>query len=365
MCAAVAMGAMEIEDDSAWAALEQRDRRYDGVFVYAVRTTGVYCRPSCAARRPRRANVAFFATPQLAEEAGFRACRRCRPATAGVAAADEAVARARAYLDANADRTVPLAELARAVGMSSFHLQRKFKERLEVSPKVYADARRIERLKAALRRGDSVSRATYDAGFNSSGPVYARTGSGLGMSPAQYRRGGHGVRISFATAGTSIGRVLVAASDRGVCAVTLGEDDESLERALRDEFHAAELARVDAGHGTLGPWLEAIVRHLDGGEPRLHVPLDVGGTPFQRRVWAALREIPFGETRSYAQVASAIGEPGAARAVARACAANPAAIVIPCHRVVRATGEASGYRWGAERKRRLLAAERAIVARIV
>jgi AraC family transcriptional regulator of adaptative response/methylated-DNA-[protein]-cysteine methyltransferase len=349
----------------AWAAVEARDRRFDGAFVYAVRTTGVYCRPSCPARRALRANVTFHGTPDEAEAAGFRECRRCRPRSASATIGEEAVIRAKAYLEANADRRVPLAELAGEVGMSPFHLQRTFKRVVGLSPRAYADARRVQQLKARLKRGDTVSRATYEAGFTSSGAVYARTSAGIGMTPGEYRRGGQGVRIRYATASTPVGRVLVAATERGVCAVTLGGDDAALERALRGEYPAADIARAARAETGVEGWLDTVVRHLGGAGGRVDVPLDVHGTPFQERVWAALREIPFGETRSYAQVAAAVGAPSSARAVANACGRNPVAIVIPCHRVTRGTGDLGGYRWGVGRKKKILAREHAIVARSV
>jgi len=354
-----------IDATMAWAAIEARDRRFDGAFVYAVRTTGVYCRPSCPSRRALRANVSFHGTPDEAEAAGFRECKRCRPRSASATSGEAAVARAKAYLEANADRRVSLAELADEVGMSLFHLQRTFRRVVGLSPRAYADARRVDQLKTRLKRGDTVSRATYEAGFNSSGTVYARTGAGIGMTPGEYRRGGQGARIRYATANTPMGRVLVAATARGVCAVTLGSDDAALERALRSEYPAADIARAARADSEIGEWLDTVVRHLGGARGEVDVPLDVHGTPFQERVWAALREIPFGETRSYAQVAASIGAPSSARAVANACAHNPVAIVIPCHRVTRGTGDLGGYRWGVRRKKRLLAQEHAIVARSI
>lgn len=353
-----------IDDNTAWRAVSTRDTNHDGTFVYAVKTTGVYCRPSCASRRPLRENVRFFAAPDEAEQAGFRACKRCEPGNMQTSAS-RVIARARAYLEAHADRRVGLSELARAVGMSPFHLQRTFKQSVGVSPKVYADARRVDRLKSNLKRGDTVSRATYDAGFSSSGAAYVRAESGIGMSPAEYRRGGAGVAIRYATAGTPVGRVLLAATDRGVCAVTLGSSDAALERALRSEFPRATVTRATNDDATITQWLGAVVEHLEGRASNLDLPLDVRGTEFQRRVWGVLRDIPQGETRSYAQVAQAIGAPSASRAVAQACARNPVAIVIPCHRVVRGDGDTSGYRWGVDRKRRLLASEHAMVVRRV
>lgn len=355
----------EIDPGTAWRAVEDRDRRFDGAFVYAVRTTGVYCRPSCPSRRAHRANVVFHATPDDAEAAGFRECKRCRPRSATQTAGEDAVTRAKAYIERHAERRVDLAELSAEVGMSPFHLQRTFKRLVGVSPRVYGDARRVERLKSGLKRGDTVSRATYDAGFDSGAAAYARTEAGMGMTPAEYRRGGQGVRIRYATAASPVGRVLVAATERGVCAVTLGGDDASLEVALTGEYPAAEITRASRNDTAMASWLDAVVRHLEGTTRRVEVPIDVQGTAFQKKVWSALRDIPYGETRSYAQVASSIGAPKSARAVANACANNPVAIVIPCHRVTPATGDTGGYRWGSARKRQILAREHAIVARSV
>jgi AraC family transcriptional regulator, regulatory protein of adaptative response / methylated-DNA-[protein]-cysteine methyltransferase len=361
-----------LDDDAAWAAVTARDGRLDGRFVYAVATTGVYCRPGCGSRRPLRANVAFFATPDAAEAAGFRPCRRCHPRDTATAA-ETVVARARAHLDAHADEPVTLDVLARVAGMSPYHLQRTFKRLVGVSPKRYAAALRAERLKAELRGGATVSRATFDAGYGASSRAYHAADVHLGMSPAAYRRGGRGTHIRYATTASAVGRVLVAATERGVCAVTLGDDDAQLERALAAEFPNATRERVDVGEGPDGDaadgprgelreWLQAVAEHLDGTGGRLAVPVDAGGTAFQQRVWSALREIPYGETRSYSELAAAVGAPRAVRAVASACAHNRVALVIPCHRVVRQGGALGGYRWGVERKRRLLAREHAIAA---
>jgi AraC family transcriptional regulator of adaptative response/methylated-DNA-[protein]-cysteine methyltransferase len=304
--------------------------------------------------------VLFFPAPGTAEAAGFRPCRRCRPRNADPTTTSAAVERARAHLDANLDAPVTLAELSRAVGMSPYHLQRTFKRLTGVSPKEYTAARRAERLKARLRGGDTVSRATYEAGYGSSSRVYEQAGRNLGMTPATYRRGGQGAHIRSAVVGTPFGRLLVAATERGVCAVMLGDSDEALEAALAVEYPNATVERSPAG---IGAWVEAIVRHLEGTEPRLDVPVDVRGTAFQWRVWKALQEIPYGSTRSYREVAAAIGAPSAVRAVAGACARNRVALVVPCHRVVRDDGAPSGYRWGRERKQRLLEQERAVAAR--
>ena len=351
--------------DTYWTAVQERDAALDGTFVFAVRTTGVYCRPSCPSRRARRENVEFFAAPGDAAAAGYRACRRCDPN--GVeTAAERAVATARAHLEAQAGEPVTLAALAREAGMSPHHLQRTFKRLVGVSPAQYSAALRAERLKEHLRTGASVSRATYDAGYGASSRVYESAGRTLGMTPASYRRGGEGARIRFVTAGTELGRLLVAATDRGVCSVMLGDDDAALERALAAEFPNAERSLATMDHpdnAELRAWTESVVAHLAGRQPELAVELDVAGTPLQRKVWNELRRIPYGETRSYAELASAVGNPGAVRAVASACARNPVALVVPCHRVLRKGGELGGYRWGLERKARLIEKEHAVVVR--
>jgi AraC family transcriptional regulator of adaptative response/methylated-DNA-[protein]-cysteine methyltransferase len=341
----------------AWRIVQKRDASLDGRFVYAVRTTGVYCRPSCASRRPLRKNVAFFASPDDAEHAGFRACRRCTPrADHPETTTERAVELARSYLDRHADRTVPMAELVERTGLSASHLQRSFKRLVGVTPKRYQTARRMESFKTRLRAGDTVSRATYEAGFGSSSRVYERAATSLGMTPAAFRRGGAGVRIRYTIADAPVGRVLIATTERGVCAVELGANDADVERVLRADFPSATIERDDEARET---WVRAVLdRVRDPSHGSTHrIPLDLAGTEFQRRVWEALREIPAGETRSYAQVARAIGDPKASRAVAQACASNRIAVVVPCHRVVRGDGEISGYKWGVERKRKLLAAE--------
>lgn len=356
-----------LTEDVLWSAVTERDATLDGRFVFAVRTTGVYCRPSCPARRPLRRNVEFFTRPADAAAAGYRPCRRCEP-DAETPASGRAVARARAYLDAHPGETVTLEVLAREAGLSSYHLQRTFKRVLGVSPKQYAAALRADRLKEQLRAGATVSRATYDAGYGGSSRVYDAAGRGLGMTPAAYRRGGRGVHIRFTTAPTGFGRVLVAATDRGVCSIMLGDDDAELERALAEEYPSATRTPVPAegaGDEDLRGWMAAVSAHLAGAVAEPAVPLDVGGTPLQQRVWDELRRIPYGETRSYADIAAAIGAPKAVRAVASACARNRVALVVPCHRVVSRSGDTGGYRWGRERKRKLLAHEHAVAVRRV
>ncbi len=347
-------------DDDRWRAVEARDTAFDGAFVYAVASTGIYCRPSCPSRRPGRARVTFFEAPEAAEHAGFRSCRRCLPrAVPAPDARVEAVRGACRFIEAHDEGPPTLAVLAAHVGLSRYHLQRTFKRIVGVTPRQYADARRLGRLKTMLKAGDRVTGALYEAGYGSSSRLYERAPSQLGMTPATYRRGGKGATIGFAVAPCPLGRVLVAATQRGVSAVYLGDDEAALEAALRREYPAAEITRDEAG---LGRWVAALIEHLDGRRPHLDLPLDVRATGFQRQVWEALQAIPYGATRSYGEVARTIGRPTAARAVARACASNPVSVVVPCHRVVPASGGFGGYRWGTERKRALLAKERAVAA---
>jgi AraC family transcriptional regulator, regulatory protein of adaptative response / methylated-DNA-[protein]-cysteine methyltransferase len=345
--------------DATWHAIEARDQRADGRFVYGVTSTGVYCRPTCPSRRPRRDRVRLFRAAADAEAAGFRACRRCQPAGAPAPSATaRAVAHARrlidAHVDANRDGRLTLAALGAACGISPFHLQRAFLRTVGASPKTYAAERRAGRLRARLKEGMPVTTATYDVGYGSSRAAYEHASRHLGMTPGAYRRGGAGERIRAVVAPTPFGQLLVAATERGVCRVMLGDDAAALEADLAAEFPRAELAPADAA---LRGHVAAIRRQLASAEAEAP-PTDVGGTAFEQRVWRALRAIPFGEVRSYQQVAKAIGRPTAARAVARACAANPVALVVPCHRVVRTDGQEGGYRWGAGRKAALLAHER-------
>lgn len=332
----------------AWRAVEARDARSDGRFVYAVRSTGIYCRPSCPSRRPRRDRVEFFSAPSEAELGGFRACRRCRPERVEAPLTE----RARIIIDAAGGTGVPLARLAAELGVSSAHLQRTFTRAHGMSPRAYAERVRAERMRQALRAGHQVSSATYDAGFNSSSRAYATSTRALGMTPGSYRRGGAGMQIQYTFIPSSLGRLLVARTDRGICAVYPGDSDTTLERQLADEFPRADRRKVTT------PFSEArqVRDALDKGARELPT-LDLNGTDFQRLVWSALARIPAGETRTYGQVARSIGRDGSARAVARACATNNVAVLVPCHRVVREDGEMGGYRWGMERKRRLLATE--------
>jgi AraC family transcriptional regulator of adaptative response/methylated-DNA-[protein]-cysteine methyltransferase len=339
----------------AWRAVQRRDRAFDGRFVYAVSSTRIFCRPSCSSRRPTRARVEFFGSAADAERAGFRACKRCKPTSAEPRNIDRAVAQACDYLTRHADQSITLASLAREVGVSAFHLQRAFKRATGISPREYRDAERRRLLAARLRQGDTVSRATFEAGFGSSSRVYERVPRAMGMTPATLRRGGAGERIQFSIVDSTLGRVLAAYTERGVCSVAIGDDDAILERAFRAEFAQADIHRAGA---TSHEWIAAIVRRIDGETPSAPIPVDARGTAFQWRVWNALQEIPRGTTLSYGDLARKIGSPTAVRAVARACATNPVAVVIPCHRVVREDGAPGGYRWGLERKKELLDREK-------
>jgi AraC family transcriptional regulator of adaptative response/methylated-DNA-[protein]-cysteine methyltransferase len=344
-------------DDQLWQAVMSKDARFDGQFVFAVSSTGVYCRPSCPSRRAHRERVKFFDLPEAAEEAGFRACLRCRPRSARVLDPQtklvQSVCR---LLDSSDSETVKLAELAAHAGVSVFHLQRTFKRVMGISPRQYLTARKFGNFKALVRKGDSVTSALYESGFNSSSRLYEHASEELGMTPATYSRGGLGVNINYTIVASSLGRLLVAMTERGVCAVRMGDSDAELERDLREEFPQAQIKRADS---VLREPVQKILNHLDHNEPRLDLPLDIRATAFQRQVWEKLRAIPYGQTVSYGDVAKALGKPGAVRAVGRACATNPVALVIPCHRVVREDKSLGGYRWGLERKQKLLAHESA------
>lgn len=336
-------------DERRWAAVLARDATVDGAFVYAVTSTGVFCRPSCPSRRPHRDRVRFFESAAAAEQAGFRPCRRCQPASRvnGVAAP---IARAAAYLARHVDEPVRLSRLAEIAALSPSHFQRQFTRALGVSPREYQAALRADRFRQSLRKGVDVTRAMYDAGYGSPSRVYDAAPTGA-VAPSRYKRGAEGLEISYVVASSPLGHVLVAGTAKGVCAVKLGADASALERELCAEFPGASL-KLDRKR-TAG-WVQAILERLDGSATPLDLPLDVRGTAFQWRVWQALRNIPFGETRSYEEIARTIGQPRAVRAVARACAANPVALVVPCHRAVPKRGGSGGYRWGPQRKRRLL-----------
>ena len=345
-----------MEREVYWQALEARDARFDGVFFYGVRSTGVYCKPSCPSRRPRREKVEFFHAREEAEGSGFRACLRCKPR-------DAAAPDPRAELVLHVCRRTEelggvapsLEELGAELGVSPSRLQRTFKSLTGITPRQYAAALRVKLFKSRVKEGGDVTAAMYDAGYGSSSRLYEKASERLGMTPATYRRKGKGMNIDYAIADSRLGRLLVAATERGVCSVQLGDADEELEAALRAEYPAANVTRDET---RLGDAVEGLLSHLEGSQPDLRLPLDLQATAFQLRVWEELRRIPYGSTRSYAEVAEAIGRPTAARAVARACATNPVALVTPCHRVVRSGGGAGGYRWGVARKERLLEQER-------
>ncbi|MFI5317668.1 MAG: bifunctional DNA-binding transcriptional regulator/O6-methylguanine-DNA methyltransferase Ada [Myxococcota bacterium] len=349
-----------LDREKCWQAVASRDRAADGTFYYAVRTTGVYCRPGCASRQPRRENVSFHASCAEAEAAGFRACKRCRPTErTAVQAQLAAVAKACAIL-AEREPTPSLAELAAAVGVSPFHFHRLFKQVVGATPRDFARTRRMARFGEALDTGQRVTEAAFGAGFGSSSRAYEDAASALGMTPGARRRGGRGEAIRFALAKTALGWVLVAATEKGICASELGDSRESLVARLSERFAAARLREDRAG---LRSWLEQIAALIASPERALELPLDVRGTAFQAQVWRALQRIPLGSTASYAEIAATLGRPRAVRAVAQACARNPLALLVPCHRAIRADGELAGYRWGVERKRALLARESAASAR--
>lgn len=347
--------APESGDDPRWAAVLARDAGADGRFVYAVRSTGVYCRPSCAARTPRPENVSFHASPAAAEAAGFRPCRRCRPDLPPLAERQASLVADLCRRIEVAEAVPSLAELAAAAGLSASHLQRVFKAATGVTVRAYAAALRAGRLRQSLGTADSVTAALYGAGYGSSSRFYSEASQRLGMTPRRYRQGGTGLRLRFAVGACSLGALLVAASDRGLCAIALGDEPEPLLQELQDRFPRAELVGGDADFET---WMAQVVGFVEAPATGLDLPLDLQGTLFQLRVWQALQAIPAGSTVTYAQLSERLGLPRAVRAVAGACAANPVAVAIPCHRVVRTDGGLAGYRWGIERKRALLDRER-------
>jgi AraC family transcriptional regulator of adaptative response/methylated-DNA-[protein]-cysteine methyltransferase len=323
--------------------------------VFAVSTTGVYCRPSCPAKRPRRENVDFFSRPEQAEKAGYRACLRCRPKAASGNPQSDLAKEICRYIEQHLDEPITLERLGKVFRQSPFHLQRRFKAALGITPREYADSCRLRQLKRNLQAGDNVTRAMYDAGYGSSSRLYEKTSSQLGMTPDKYRRGAIAATIRYACADSPLGRMLVAATDRGICSIQFARTDGELLEGLKREF---PFAARKPDPGALQTWIEKLLGKMAGRELNSALPLDIRATAFQRRVWTYLQSIPFGATRSYKQVAKGIRRPTASRAVARACATNPVAVAIPCHRVVREDGNTSGYRWGVERKEKLLEMER-------
>jgi AraC family transcriptional regulator, regulatory protein of adaptative response / methylated-DNA-[protein]-cysteine methyltransferase len=341
--------------DEFWNAVLSKDRTYDGRFVFAVSSTLIYCRPSCPSRRPKRESVSFFALPEAAESAGFRACRRCHPADAPTNDPQvEMVQRVCRLIEASNAEPVTLDSLSEQVGVSSFHLQRTFRSIMGVSPSDYTEARRVNKFKQSVQSGEKITNAIYEAGFGSSSRLYELAASQLGMTPATYGKGGRGAVIRYAIGDSPLGRLLVASTDRGVCSVKLGDSDDVLATELKQEFSAAEILLDES---RLQPALAAVLDHLNDKTPRIDLPLDIRATAFQRQVWEQLQKIPAGETNSYTQVAKGIGRGKAVRAVASACASNPVALVIPCHRVIREDKSLGGYRWGLERKKKLLERE--------
>ena len=346
----------ETNAESRWQAVLDRDRNADGTFVFSVATTGVYCRPSCASRRAKRENVAFHATPADAERAGFRPCKRCKPNQKSIAQEHAAtIARACRQIE-NSESEPRLDELAKAAQMSPFHFHRIFRSTTGVTPKQYAAAHRTKIVQRNLKKNLSVTEAIYDAGFNSNSRFYQNSEKILGMTPTRFRDGGKQVEIRFAVGESSLGSILVAQSERGVCAILLGDDPDALVRDLQDRFPHAQFVGGDKSFEKLIARVVAFVERPSHG---FDLPLDIQGTAFQQRVWRALMEIPCGTVASYSSIAKRIGKPSAVRAVAGACAANTLAVAIPCHRVVRNDKSLSGYRWGAERKRELLEREKA------
>jgi AraC family transcriptional regulator of adaptative response/methylated-DNA-[protein]-cysteine methyltransferase len=340
------------------AAVARRDPAWDGRFVYGVVTTGVFCRPSCSSRAARPENLRFFADIAAATEAGYRPCRRCRPDTPGGAQAG-LIELAR-YIQSHSDERLTLATLAERAGLSASRLQRSFKQTFGITPMAFHKAVRLGRLKASLRAGEDVTAAIFDAGFGSTSRVYESAAANIGMTPSAYRRGGEGETIAYAVRSTGLGPMLMAATARGVCAVQFGDDADALLAQLRQEFPRAQILSSPARAAPeLDAWMAALQVHLDGGGPRPDLPLDLRGTAFQVRVWRFLLTVPEGEVLSYGELAERIGRPRAFRAAASACGANRIGVLVPCHRVLRGDGGLGGYRWGLERKRALLAAERA------
>ncbi|MGH9949312.1 MAG: bifunctional DNA-binding transcriptional regulator/O6-methylguanine-DNA methyltransferase Ada [Pyrinomonadaceae bacterium] len=343
-----------MDTEILWNAVKANDARFDGTFYLGVKTTGIYCKPSCRARTPKRENVAFFATLREAERAGLRACLRCKPRNAtSIDPQIEKIMLACELLES--DNVYSLDDLSAEIGLSSYHLQKSFKAIIGVSPKKYSEAKRMEKFKNELREGGDVTTAMYDAGFGSSSRLYEKASADLGMTPSTYKKGGQGMKINFAITDCELGRILVARTIKGLCNVAFADDDKTLEKNLKKEFPNAEIVK-DAF--VLKDFVDAILKHLAGEKKRLDLPLDIQATAFQMQVWELLRKIPYGETVSYSQIAEQLGDKKKVRAVAQACGSNRVAVVIPCHRVIGSNGKLSGYRWGIERKKQLLETER-------
>jgi AraC family transcriptional regulator, regulatory protein of adaptative response / methylated-DNA-[protein]-cysteine methyltransferase len=340
--------------DRYWRATVFRDANADGTFILGVRSTRIYCRPSCPARRPLRQNVIFFHSNAEAEKQGFRPCLRCKPNEKSGPL--QLVERAAHELAQNGEEILRVAQLARKLGTVESTLRRAFQQITGLAPRDLADALRLNRFKSMLREGKNITDALYETGYGSSSRVYERSDAQLGMTPAAYQKGGKGMKLNYTIAKSPLGKVLVAATDRGISAVYLGGEENKLLSELRLEYPRAEIVPANESYQR---WVGEVVKQIEGKPSAVDLPLDVQGTAFQRRVWQELQKIPRGSTRTYTQVAQSLGQPRAVRAVARACATNPVSIVVPCHRVVRTDGQLAGYRWGLNRKEQLLAAERA------
>ena len=345
--------ATRLVDDENWDAVIARDDSYDGKFVFAVRSTGIYCKPSCPAKHARREHVVFLSSPDEAEQSGFRPCKRCRPREAH-SSRTRLVDNVCKYIDSNLGQKLTLSKIGNHAGLSPYYLQRTFKQVLGISPRQYVEARRLAKMKHSLTRGQTVNAALYDAGFSSRSRVYKKTPS-LGVAPGAFRRGGEGLLIEYTIIDSPLGRLLVGATARGVCAVSLGASDEAVEASLSQDYFAADIQRNDQA---LKKWATKFMEYFTSRPFNLNLPVDVQATAFQWRVWKEIQSIPYGQTSTYSKIASAIGNPKALRAVARACATNPVSLVVPCHRVVGSDGELHGYRWGLRRKQALLIHEK-------
>ncbi len=341
-------------DYEKWRAVQTRNGNYDGTFVFAVRSTGIYCRPSCPARRPNREQVLFFSESDEAERSGFRPCRPCRPREVGPSPRAELIARVCKYIEANLNSKLTLSSLSAYAGISPYHLQRTFKRVVGISPRQYTEAHRLAKMRRSLRKGETVAKALYGAGFSSRSRFYEIAPNPLGMSPGAFRRGGAGLRIEYTIVRCPLGRLLVGATERGICAVCMGDSDAAVKAALSEDYPSADLHRNDEG---LHKWVAALRNYFSGQEFDLNLPVDVQATAFQSRVWKEIQSIPYGSTTTYGKIASALGAPHAARAVAKACATNPVSLVVPCHRVIGEDGTLRGYRWGKKRKQSLLLLE--------
>jgi len=344
-------------DDEKWGAVLTRNGNSDGSFVFAVRSTGIYCKPSCPAKRPRRDQVVFFSRSDEAEQTGFRPCKRCRPRDVGPSRQAESIDRICRYIEANLDSRLTLSMLSAHTGISPYHLQRTFKRNVGISPRQYVEARRLVKMKRSPRNGETVTKALYKAGFSSRSRLYEKVPNRFGMSPGAFRRGGVGLRIEYTIVDCPLGRLLIGATERGICAVCMGDSDTTVKAALSEDYPSAELHRNDE---SMLKWVTEFMKYFSGQHLKLNLPIDVQATAFQWRVWKEIQSIPSGKTNTYSEIGSALGAPKGARAVARACATNPVSLVIPCHRVVGEDGGLHGYRWGKKRKQALLLHEQTI-----